>query len=33
MSKKQYKRVVKTWDDFWAEFWRIRLVGSDEALI
>lgn len=31
MSKKQYKRVVKTWDDFWAEFWRIRLVGSDEA--
>jgi len=31
MAKKNFRRVVKTWDEFWAEFWRIRLVGGDEA--
>jgi len=30
-KQKQFKRVVKTWDEFWAEFWRVRLVGGDEA--
>jgi SAM-dependent methyltransferase len=31
MSKQSFKRVSKTWDEFWAEFWRIRLVGGDDA--
>lgn len=30
-NRKQFKRVEKTWDEFWAEFWRIRLVGNDDA--
>jgi SAM-dependent methyltransferase len=31
MSKRTFRRVTKTWDEFWAEFWRIRLVGDDDA--
>lgn len=30
--KKKFKRVTKNWDDFWAEFWRVRLVGTDEVV-
>lgn len=36
MSKstvRQFRRVEKTWDEFWAEFWRIRLVKDDEAVV
>jgi SAM-dependent methyltransferase len=29
---KTFRRVEKTWDEFWAEFWRIRLVGDDETV-
>jgi SAM-dependent methyltransferase len=28
-----FRRVEKTWDNFWAEYWRIRLVENDEAVI
>jgi SAM-dependent methyltransferase len=27
-----FRRVERSWDEFWAEFWRIRLVGSDDAV-
>ncbi|MBU0509650.1 class I SAM-dependent methyltransferase [bacterium] len=29
--KKKFRRIEKTWDEFWAEFWRIRLIREDEA--
>jgi len=28
---KKFRVVEKTWDEFWAEFWRIRLIRGDEA--
>ncbi|MDD5087468.1 MAG: class I SAM-dependent methyltransferase [bacterium] len=28
---KKFNVVEKTWDEFWAEFWRIRLIRGDEA--
>ncbi|MCL4304712.1 methyltransferase domain-containing protein [bacterium] len=31
MRKTEFKRVARTWDEYWAEFWRIRLVGGDDA--
>ena len=27
-----FKRIEKSWEQFWAEFWRIRLVENDEAV-
>ncbi len=33
LKPKTFRRVEKTWDDFWAEFWRIRLVQNDEAVV
>jgi SAM-dependent methyltransferase len=27
-----FRRVTKSWDEFWAEFWRIRLVKDDELV-
>jgi SAM-dependent methyltransferase len=32
MSAKKFRRVEKTWDEFWAEYWRIRLVREDETI-
>jgi SAM-dependent methyltransferase len=32
MTKKKFDRVEKTWDEFWAEFWRIRLVREDATV-
>ncbi|HEY3296293.1 MAG TPA: class I SAM-dependent methyltransferase [bacterium] len=32
-NRKTFRRVEKTWDNFWAEFWRIRLVKDDETVI
>ena len=31
-SKPRFKRISKSWEEFWAEFWRIRLVQEDEAV-
>ena len=31
-KQKQFQRVEKSWDEFWAEFWRIRLVGNDDIV-
>jgi len=31
-NRKTFKRVEKTWNEFWAEFWRIRLVKDDETV-
>ncbi len=33
LKPKTFRRVEKTWDEFWAEFWRIRLVQNDEAVV
>lgn len=30
-GSRQFKRVEKSWDEFWAEFWRIRLLAEDDA--
>lgn len=30
-TKHKFKRIAKDWDEFWAEFWRIRLLGEDDA--
>lgn len=32
MSAKKFRRVEKTWDEFWAEYWRIRLIREDETV-
>jgi len=32
MTVKKFRRVEKTWDEFWAEYWRIRLVRGDETV-
>lgn len=29
---KKFQRIEKTWDEFWAEYWRIRLVKEDEVI-
>lgn len=31
-SMRSFTRVQKSWDEFWAEFWRIRLVKDDELV-
>ncbi|MFZ5433866.1 MAG: SAM-dependent methyltransferase [Calditrichota bacterium] len=28
----RFQRIEKTWDEYWAEFWRIRLVREDDAV-
>lgn len=30
-QQRTFRFIEKTWDEFWAEFWRIRLVQDDEA--
>jgi SAM-dependent methyltransferase len=32
MKVKKFRRIEKTWDEFWAEYWRIRLVREDETV-
>ena len=32
-AKPHFKRIERSWEQFWAEFWRIRLVENDEAVI
>jgi SAM-dependent methyltransferase len=32
VTPKKFRRIEKNWDDFWAEFWRIRLVREDDAI-
>ncbi|MBI5060499.1 class I SAM-dependent methyltransferase [candidate division KSB1 bacterium] len=31
-TPKQFRRVEQSWDEFWAEFWRIRLIDGDETV-
>ncbi len=28
---RRFKRITKSWDDFWAEFWHIRLMDGDPS--
>lgn len=30
-KQKKFRRVTKSWDDFWAEFWNVRLVEKDAS--
>ncbi len=30
-SPRHFKRVTKSWDEFWAEFWHIRLMKDDPS--
>lgn len=30
---RSFKRVEQSWEKFWAEFWRIRLVKDDESVV
>jgi len=30
-APKRFRRIEKTWGDYWAVFWRIRLVQEDDA--
>ena len=32
-TTRQFKQVTKSWEDFWAEFWRIRLIKDDDAVV
>ncbi|RPH94303.1 class I SAM-dependent methyltransferase [candidate division KSB1 bacterium] len=32
MPPKRFQRIEKTWDEYWAEYWRIRLVQEDEVV-
>jgi ubiquinone/menaquinone biosynthesis C-methylase UbiE len=31
-SQQQFRRIEQSWDEFWAEFWRIRLIEGDETV-
>jgi SAM-dependent methyltransferase len=30
-TERGFRRVVKSWDDYWAEFWHVRLMENDAA--